>query len=134
MSFSKSPTTCGDPALAEGGAQFPSKCYLRAQQPLPVERHGGRPLDGNVADRGSQCAARPGASRHGGLALRRLAHWFEGVAWRGADRVIAVTEVLKGIITTTGVPPDRVMVMSNGIESPSVATMWIRRPRGRGWA
>ncbi len=59
-------------------------------------------------------------TRHGGLALLRLAHWFEGAAWRGADRVVAVTAVLKNIIVDAGVPSERIVVMPNGIEAADV--------------
>lgn len=55
-------------------------------------------------------------SRHsGGLALQRLARWSEGVAWRGADAVLPVTEVLADHVRAYGVPAERIEVIPNGI-------------------
>ena len=51
----------------------------------------------------------------GGLALRRLATWAEGVAWRGADRVLPVTHVLDDYVRGRGVPEAHIQVISNGI-------------------
>ncbi len=56
-------------------------------------------------------------SRHGGLALPRLAAWAEVKAWRSADAVIAVTGVLADIIAEAGVGRDRLHVMPNGVDS-----------------
>jgi glycosyltransferase involved in cell wall biosynthesis len=55
-------------------------------------------------------------SQHsGGLALATLARWAEGTAWRGADRVLPVTEVLAGHIRARGVSGERIQVVPNGI-------------------
>ncbi|WP_372659159.1 glycosyltransferase family 4 protein [Hydrogenophaga sp.] len=55
-------------------------------------------------------------SQHsGGLSLQSLARWAEGVAWRGADRVLPVTQVLAGHVVARGVPPERIQVIPNGI-------------------
>lgn len=55
-------------------------------------------------------------SQHsGGLALRRLARWAEGTAWRGADAVLPVTQVLGDHVRAYGVPGDRIHVIPNGI-------------------
>ena len=51
----------------------------------------------------------------GGLALRRLATWAEGVAWRGADRVLPVTHVLADYVQSRGVPEAHIQVIPNGI-------------------
>ncbi len=51
----------------------------------------------------------------GGLSLRRLAHWTEGLVWRGADVVLPVTRVLAADIARKGVPPERLAVIANGI-------------------
>ena len=56
-------------------------------------------------------------SRHGGLALPRLAAWAEVKAWRSADAVVAVTGVLADIIAEAGVKRDRLHVMPNGVDS-----------------
>ncbi len=55
-------------------------------------------------------------SQHsGGLALQRAARWAEGVAWRGADTVLPVTEVLADHVRTYGVPSGCIHVIPNGI-------------------
>jgi glycosyltransferase involved in cell wall biosynthesis len=55
-------------------------------------------------------------SRHGGLGLPRLATWAERFVWRSADRVLAVTGVLKAMIAAAGVPVERIEVVPNGID------------------
>src|SRR4030095_1532167 len=47
-----------------------------------------------------------------GIALARLAQWAERSAWRGADRVLPVTHVLSKYVLASGVPADRVFVVS----------------------
>jgi glycosyltransferase involved in cell wall biosynthesis len=55
-------------------------------------------------------------SQHsGGLALRRLARWAEGKAWREATMVLPVTHVLAGFVQAYGVPKERIEVIPNGI-------------------
>ncbi|WP_137918842.1 glycosyltransferase family 4 protein [Hydrogenophaga sp. 2FB] len=55
-------------------------------------------------------------SQHsGGLALKSLARWAEGVAWRGADCVLPVTDVLADHVRARGVPDSRIQVIPNGI-------------------
>jgi len=55
-------------------------------------------------------------SRHsGGLALPWLARWAEGLAWRSADTVLPVTQVLAGHVKEYGVPDARIAVIPNGI-------------------
>lgn len=55
-------------------------------------------------------------SQHsGGLALRALARWAEGKAWRGADAVLPVTAVLADHVRDYGVPTERIHVIPNGI-------------------
>lgn len=56
-------------------------------------------------------------SRYDGLALTRLARWSEGYAWRNADRVLPVTQVMADIVATYGVAPERMQVIPNGINS-----------------
>jgi len=55
-------------------------------------------------------------ARFGGLGLPRLSAWIERFAWRGAQRVLPVTEVLAGRVADAGVPPDRITVVPNGID------------------
>lgn len=55
-------------------------------------------------------------SRHGGIALKRLARWSEHFAWRRADAVIPVTHVLARIVEEAGVARERIEVMNNGID------------------
>lgn len=51
----------------------------------------------------------------GGLALKRLARWAEGTAWRGADAVLPVTAVLAEHVCAYGVAAERIHVIPNGI-------------------
>jgi len=53
--------------------------------------------------------------RYDGLALERFAKWIENVTWRGADRVLPVTQVLAYYVREAGVPGDRIAVTPNGI-------------------
>lgn len=57
----------------------------------------------------------------GGLALPALARWAEGVAWRGADYVLPVTQVLAGYVKQYGVPDQRIVVIPNGINEAHFA-------------
>lgn len=57
----------------------------------------------------------------GGLALPWLARWAEGRVWRGADRVLPVTEVLAGHVRAAGVPAARIQVIPNGINEAHFA-------------
>ena len=54
-------------------------------------------------------------ARFDNLRLRRLARWSEGFAWRTADRVLPVTEVLAKHVAAAGVPRERIVVMPNGV-------------------
>jgi glycosyltransferase involved in cell wall biosynthesis len=55
-------------------------------------------------------------SQHsGGLALKGLAKWAEGKAWRSADFVLPVTKVLGGFARAYDVPDERIAVIPNGI-------------------
>jgi glycosyltransferase involved in cell wall biosynthesis len=54
-------------------------------------------------------------SLHGGLALRWLASWSEGFAWRAADYVLPVTQILAGFVKDYGVPESKIAVIPNGI-------------------
>ncbi|MBV8684895.1 MAG: glycosyltransferase family 4 protein [Caulobacteraceae bacterium] len=68
-------------------------------------------------------------ARFHNLRLRRLARWSEGFAWRSADRVLPVTEVLAKQILAAGVPRERVVVMPNGVhpeEFPSPPRLPVR--------
>ena len=51
----------------------------------------------------------------GGLSMVRLARWAEGCAWRHADFVLPVTQVLAGHVRAYGVPDQRIAVIPNGI-------------------
>jgi glycosyltransferase involved in cell wall biosynthesis len=65
-------------------------------------------------------------SRHGGLSMRWLAHRLEAFVWRSANRVFAVTGVLKGIIASAGVPAERIEVVPNGIDTVRFAALPLR--------
>jgi glycosyltransferase involved in cell wall biosynthesis len=54
-------------------------------------------------------------SRYSGLRLGALARVAERHVWRTADRVLAVTEVLRQRILAAGVVSDRVIVVPNGV-------------------
>jgi len=54
-------------------------------------------------------------SLHDGLSLKTFAAWAQGVAWRGVDYVLPVTEVLAGYVRHYGVPDNRIHVIPNGI-------------------
>ncbi|MES1955157.1 glycosyltransferase family 4 protein [Salinisphaera hydrothermalis] len=54
-------------------------------------------------------------SAYGGLKLARLARWTEHRAWRAADHVFVVTEVLADQIVDAGVERSRITVTPNGI-------------------
>lgn len=53
---------------------------------------------------------------HGGLALPALARRTERAVWRGADAVLPVTGVLAETLRRTGVAPERIEVIANGID------------------
>lgn len=53
--------------------------------------------------------------KFGGLALKALAHYTQRKAWRTADRVLPVTEVLAQYTRRDGVPDNRITVIHNGI-------------------
>lgn len=59
--------------------------------------------------------------RFGGLGLPWLGRWAEGMVWRGADVVLPVTQVLAGHVQGRGVPPDRIVVVPNGINEAHFA-------------
>lgn len=59
-------------------------------------------------------------TRFGNLALHRLARWSEAFVWRSATKVLPVTEVLAGHVEAAGVPPERIVVISNGIDPEEI--------------
>jgi len=54
-------------------------------------------------------------SRYDGLALTGLARWSQAYAWKKADMVLPVTQVLGDIVASYGVDPKRIVVIPNGI-------------------
>jgi glycosyltransferase involved in cell wall biosynthesis len=54
-------------------------------------------------------------TRYDGLSLTRLARWSQSYAWRKADMVLPVTQVLADMVQAYGVPPERIVVIPNGI-------------------
>ncbi|HEY0837002.1 MAG TPA: glycosyltransferase family 4 protein [Azospirillum sp.] len=81
----------------------PTGAWLKRLTGLPVLLEVNAPL---VHER----------TAHGGLALTRLARWTEGLAWRSADRVLPVTDVLAGHVRAAGVPDERITVIPNGVD------------------
>ena len=64
--------------------------------------------------------------RFGGLGLPWLARAVERHVWRSAARVLAVTGVLRDIITAAGVPAQRIAVVPNGIDPAQFAGLPAR--------
>ncbi|HEX9812775.1 MAG TPA: glycosyltransferase family 4 protein [Burkholderiales bacterium] len=54
--------------------------------------------------------------KYSGISLDALARWTERFAWRGADFVLPVTAVLAREAEQVGVPPERIVVIPNGID------------------
>jgi glycosyltransferase involved in cell wall biosynthesis len=54
--------------------------------------------------------------KFGNLRLPRLAAWTEHTAWRAADGVLPVTEVLARTVERAGVPRGRITVIPNGVD------------------
>ncbi len=54
-------------------------------------------------------------NNHGGLYLNRLARWSEETAWRNADFVLPVSNVLADHIRRAKVPDERIVVVPNAI-------------------
>ncbi len=54
-------------------------------------------------------------NNHGGLYLNRLARWSEETAWRNADYVLPVSNVLADHIRRAKVPDERIVVVPNAI-------------------
>lgn len=54
-------------------------------------------------------------SRFDGIALPGLASWSENFAWRNADLVLPVTQVLAERVKAAGVDAERIRVIPNGI-------------------
>lgn len=54
-------------------------------------------------------------SAYGGLQLAAMARWSEQRAWRAADHVFAVTDVLADHLRRAGVPESRLSITPNGI-------------------
>ena len=63
---------------------------------------------------------------YGGLAQPALAHWAQRLVWRGADRVLPVTQVLAAYVERAGVPANRIEVIHNGINIEHFATHFDR--------
>lgn len=60
-------------------------------------------------------------TRYDGLSLARLARWSQAYAWRNADVVLPVTQVLGDIVEAYGVDPQRIVVIPNGINQEQFA-------------
>lgn len=56
-------------------------------------------------------------ARHGGLALKGLAQRSEAALWRGADVILPVTGVLAQKIIDSGVAPEKIHIIHNGVDS-----------------
>jgi glycosyltransferase involved in cell wall biosynthesis len=58
-----------------------------------------------------------------GLSLRRFAAWTQRAAWRSADHVLPVTNVLADYVRAAGVPEHRIVVIPNGIDGEKFGTI-----------
>ncbi|MET0081763.1 MAG: glycosyltransferase family 4 protein [Sedimenticola sp.] len=58
---------------------------------------------------------------HDSISLKSLADWSEQYAWRNADYVLPVTEVLARKITEKNVPKERIVVIPNGVNKGQFA-------------
>ena len=56
-------------------------------------------------------------ARYDGLSIKRLGRWSQRYAWRNADRVLPVTQVLADTVASYGVPRERISVIPNGINA-----------------
>jgi glycosyltransferase involved in cell wall biosynthesis len=134
MIRSRLPRAVGE--LAELAYNLPAYWRLRMacrrfQPDLIYERYNLYHLAGTLLARGTGVALflevnAPLAderSQHGGLGLPRMAHRLERFVWRSADRVLAVTGVLKDMIAANGVPKARIEVVPNGIEPTRFANL-----------
>jgi glycosyltransferase involved in cell wall biosynthesis len=81
---------------------FPAGAWVKSLLRLPLLLEVNAPL---LEER----------SKFGGLALKGLGAWSERYAWRTADWVMVVTDVLGARVRAAGVPPERVVVIPNGI-------------------
>ncbi len=54
-------------------------------------------------------------NNHGGIALQRLARWSEETAWRTADYVLPVSNILADRIRSAGVPEAQIVVVPNAV-------------------
>jgi len=59
----------------------------------------------------------------GGLAMPGLARWSEESAWRGANVVMPVTQVLGDVIARAKVPRGRIVVTCNGVDRARFANV-----------
>ncbi|MCH2057592.1 MAG: glycosyltransferase family 4 protein [Thalassotalea sp.] len=55
--------------------------------------------------------------KYSGIALDKLAKWSEIYAWRNADRVLPVTEVLATYIRKEGVEERKIRIIPNGVDT-----------------
>ena len=56
-------------------------------------------------------------AKYDGLSLTGLARWSQAYAWRNADVVLPVTQVLGDIVASYGVAREKIVVIPNGINS-----------------
>jgi glycosyltransferase involved in cell wall biosynthesis len=61
-------------------------------------------------------------ARYDGLSLKRLARWSQAYAWRNADVVLPVTQVLADMVASYGIDRNKIVVIPNGINSERFAS------------
>jgi glycosyltransferase involved in cell wall biosynthesis len=69
-------------------------------------------------------------ARFGGLGLPGLAARLEAYVWRSAEKVLAVTGVLKRMVEQAGVPANRIEIVPNGIDPAEFAAAPRRAQHG----
>jgi len=55
-------------------------------------------------------------SKYNGISLKKFARWTEAYAWRNADGVLPVTQVLANTVMAANVSLERITVVPNGID------------------
>lgn len=87
---------------------LPAGVWIKRRHKLPMLLEVNAPL---FAER----------SRYDGIALPSLAKWTEHYTWRGADKVLPVTQVLADYVKQAGVSAEKLVVIPNGINKERFA-------------
>jgi glycosyltransferase involved in cell wall biosynthesis len=69
-------------------------------------------------------------AQYGDLRFSLLAKWVEKLVWRAADRIFVVSGPLKEIVKTSGIDPDRITVIPNGVDKAAFPSAPYRATPG----